>query len=56
MIDLVGKPDKSGLLIITKHSVFGIKQLLHDQEKELLPHSSSIHSLFPNKNHLPQNE
>lgn len=53
---LVRKPDKPGLLIITKHSVFGIQQLLHDQEKELLSHSASIHCLFPHKNHLPQND
>lgn len=54
-IYLVRKPDKSGLFIITKHSVFGIQQLLHDQEKELLSHSASIHCLFPHENHLPQN-
>lgn len=49
---LVWKPDESGFLVVAKHPIFGIQQLLHDQEEKLFPDSSSINCIFSHKDHL----
>lgn len=49
---LIREPDQPGLLIIPEHSIFGIQQFPHDEQKKLFANASSIHSFLPYKNHL----